>query len=750
MILSQSFPPFPACLPLAVRVSPLLEQLAAKGHRLMLCDLGDGLLPEIRGGERVKLRPPALSRFLGGARPGPVPPGRMALLKDAIGEAVAGEAIPPRPTTFPGDWGAPVAETGWTQGWAVKQARQLGADLVLATPPHGPADLLLLNEPIPAYVSKLQRNQSGELRGGSGLEGQQTSWLAAVAGAKCVISPGGRQARLVAKYGSRDSAVVALGPDTEIFSPNAAVAGEALRSKLGIGAGELVCLWLPPSWLGDGAEHAARAFAELSAGGAGVRDRMRFLFPGTIPGPVSAILKGADCLERAAGVPVPDAAAWAALLGAANVAVCPCLYDPAGWTVLEAVACGCPVVTTLGNGAAHLLQPGSSGEVVAKRTDAGGLAAAMVRLLATERAQRSRAFVAMAAHLPRSSEAADRVEELAVRQFEAQLCQAVGIAERSAGALRRSSLPPPEPEQWVDRDTLCIAGCDHDSRLLLKDTGLTIPAGCWRPTGEHVIDGDADSVRCAWRTSAGGGRDRLFASARVGTVFVTTWASDPDTGPRSYWLSRRMQACGLNVPAPLGAGSNGRSSFLVQAGAAGLPLPEFLRTGGKQDHAAGRVVRRHALTAVADALALAHRAGFGFGILEADTVFCALEPTGGVRVTFASLANATGPDLVPARLPGRADPRHMQSMLADLLWLALSVRGKLVPASERVGFLRRWIAGAGIAMSLREVLAEMTDMSSKLRPQREAWVERHRVARDERAKARLAKGELVPARAEDL
>lgn len=61
----------------------------------------------------------------------------------------------------------------------------------------------------------------------------------------------------------------------------------------------------------------------------------------------------------------------------ADFLVHPTFYDPCSLVVLEALACGLPVVTTKYNGAAELLQPGVDGLVVESPHDADGLAAAM-------------------------------------------------------------------------------------------------------------------------------------------------------------------------------------------------------------------------------------------------------------------------------------------------------------------------------------------------------------------------------------
>lgn len=67
---------------------------------------------------------------------------------------------------------------------------------------------------------------------------------------------------------------------------------------------------------------------------------------------------------------------------AARVLALPTLYDPCSNVVLEALGCGCPVVTTAANGAAEFLTPGQNGEILDKPDNITGLRQALTAYLA--------------------------------------------------------------------------------------------------------------------------------------------------------------------------------------------------------------------------------------------------------------------------------------------------------------------------------------------------------------------------------
>lgn len=72
---------------------------------------------------------------------------------------------------------------------------------------------------------------------------------------------------------------------------------------------------------------------------------------------------------------------------ASDLFIHPTFYDPCSLVVLEALACGLPVITTTNNGAGELLNPPAEGYVISDPHDAESLAHPIIELLDTDRRQ---------------------------------------------------------------------------------------------------------------------------------------------------------------------------------------------------------------------------------------------------------------------------------------------------------------------------------------------------------------------------
>jgi UDP-glucose:(heptosyl)LPS alpha-1,3-glucosyltransferase len=85
---------------------------------------------------------------------------------------------------------------------------------------------------------------------------------------------------------------------------------------------------------------------------------------------------------------------------AADLLALPTLYDPCSNAVLEALGCGCPVITTAANGAAEFISPGENGEILPRPDEIQVLAKALREWLARSRDPRvGRAAREAVAHL---------------------------------------------------------------------------------------------------------------------------------------------------------------------------------------------------------------------------------------------------------------------------------------------------------------------------------------------------------------
>ncbi len=153
--------------------------------------------------------------------------------------------------------------------------------------------------------------------------------------------------QLKAYYSVEESRVKVIynGVDFKRFNLKKRKNRKALRKKLGL-SGKKVLLFVGNDWRRKGLDLIQKILPELPsetlllvAGGQPLRPRKQIKFLG----PVREIED---------------------LYVAADLLVLPTRYDPFANVVLEALACGLPVVTSKLNGAAELIRPGETGFVV--------------------------------------------------------------------------------------------------------------------------------------------------------------------------------------------------------------------------------------------------------------------------------------------------------------------------------------------------------------------------------------------------
>ena len=147
---------------------------------------------------------------------------------------------------------------------------------------------------------------------------------------------------------------------------------EPVRDRLGICEDETVFLFVGHDYRRKGLATAVRAIDRLAAEG----NLVRLLVVGgkrhnkALP-PAD---RGTVTMVGASDNTVPYYAA-------ADALVLPTFYDPFGQVVLEAAACGLPVVTTRMAGASELFSEGRDGYVISNPADDRELAACLRRLL---------------------------------------------------------------------------------------------------------------------------------------------------------------------------------------------------------------------------------------------------------------------------------------------------------------------------------------------------------------------------------
>jgi UDP-glucose:(heptosyl)LPS alpha-1,3-glucosyltransferase len=147
------------------------------------------------------------------------------------------------------------------------------------------------------------------------------------------------------------------------------------RRRIGLGPGEVVAAFVAMNYRLKGLEPLLHAVARVPT-----YLPVRLLVVG------AARIRPWERLARRLGVarrvhflgPSPDVRR---VYFAADFHVHPTFYDPCSGVVLEALACGLPVVTSRYNGAAELMQPPREGFVIDDPHDHPALADALVRLI---------------------------------------------------------------------------------------------------------------------------------------------------------------------------------------------------------------------------------------------------------------------------------------------------------------------------------------------------------------------------------
>lgn len=173
------------------------------------------------------------------------------------------------------------------------------------------------------------------------------------------------------------------GVDVERFCPaHSAAHRETTRTRIGVAADEVLFAIVAHNLKLKGVPTLVRALGLLR--GEGVRAKV-VVVGGKRTRMMQRLAKWHGVERDVTFVgPVDDPRGFYA---AADVYVQPTFYDPCSLVVLEALACGLPVITTKFNGAGELMTPGEHGFILDDPADAISLAALMRQMLNAERRQ---------------------------------------------------------------------------------------------------------------------------------------------------------------------------------------------------------------------------------------------------------------------------------------------------------------------------------------------------------------------------
>ncbi len=172
--------------------------------------------------------------------------------------------------------------------------------------------------------------------------------------------------------------VIYNGLDRTRFHPLETEARAELCHRLGAPPDREIVLFVGSGFVRKGLAYLFKAFAAL-------KDRDILLWV-VGKGDIATFQGAAKGLGMADRVTIwGPVAETAPFYQAATVLALPTIYDPCSNVVLEALACGTPVITTAANGAAAFLTPGENGAILPRPDDIAGLGEALAAFLARGR-----------------------------------------------------------------------------------------------------------------------------------------------------------------------------------------------------------------------------------------------------------------------------------------------------------------------------------------------------------------------------
>lgn len=155
--------------------------------------------------------------------------------------------------------------------------------------------------------------------------------------------------------------VIRNGFDPEVFSPGTE-SPTAVRARIGLPADGPLFIFVGSGWARKGLPRSLRLLGELARLLPNSRRPRLVVLGKGDPASLADDLRETGLEDRVEfRGPVSDVARF---LRAADAMILPTSYDPFSNATLEALACGCPVVTTDTNGAAEAVRDGDTGIIL--------------------------------------------------------------------------------------------------------------------------------------------------------------------------------------------------------------------------------------------------------------------------------------------------------------------------------------------------------------------------------------------------
>jgi UDP-glucose:(heptosyl)LPS alpha-1,3-glucosyltransferase len=212
--------------------------------------------------------------------------------------------------------------------------------------------------------------------------------------------------------------VVYNGLDHRVFRPVAEAERRHWRQRLGaLEDGEII-LFLGSGFARKGLAYLLEAFSSLKD----ERTQLWVVGKGRVGGYQTLAQKLGIAQRVRFWGPQTEVAPF---YQAASLLALPTLYDPCSNVVLEALGCGCPVLTTVANGAQEFITPGENGEILTQPDEIPLWSAALKEWLTRSRD-------------PKVSRAAQ--EAVAHLSWETTVSQTLAVLEEAQGRINEVSL----------------------------------------------------------------------------------------------------------------------------------------------------------------------------------------------------------------------------------------------------------------------------------------------------------------------